>query len=269
MTTLSVMTFNVRGSWHDDGENLWARRAALNIKTILKYDPDIIGFQEAQSGNLESYASPLAHYNAELGPISIRKTESYERVPIFWRPELFRSIDSGGFYLSQTPDTWSQGWGARLVRAATWVRLRCLKSGVEFVHLNTHFDHEQEPVRELSAALIIDLLPEIARDLPVILTADFNALPDSAPYQRFMEAGYIDSYPAAGNDDGDVVNTFHNFKGSAFAQRRQGVRIDWILLHPRGGSIAVEHCKVITDETPPVYPSDHFPVLAELNIRNR
>jgi endonuclease/exonuclease/phosphatase family metal-dependent hydrolase len=256
----------VRGSWHDDGDNLWGKRAALNIKTLLKYAPDVIGFQEAQSGNLESYVAPLAHYHSELGPISIRKTESYERVPIFWKAQQFRLMDSGGFYLSQTPDTWSPGWGARLVRAATWVRLRCAESRVEFIHLNTHFDHEQDSVRELSAALIIDLLPEIARDLPVVISADFNALPGSDTYQHFIDAGYSDSYLAAGHDDGDIVNTFHDFEGADFARRRQGVRIDWILVHPRGGSITVEGCEVITDATPPVYPSDHYPVMARLQI---
>ncbi|MEM9955079.1 MAG: endonuclease/exonuclease/phosphatase family protein [Chloroflexota bacterium] len=44
---MRVMTFNVRGSFHDDGDNDWHKRRELNIATIKKYDPDIIGFQEA------------------------------------------------------------------------------------------------------------------------------------------------------------------------------------------------------------------------------
>lgn len=40
-----VMSFNIRGaSDTHDGANGWSKRAALNVATIRKYAPDLIGF---------------------------------------------------------------------------------------------------------------------------------------------------------------------------------------------------------------------------------
>jgi len=41
-----VMTANVRISSPDDGENVWQNRREFLVKTLRKYDPDLIGCQE-------------------------------------------------------------------------------------------------------------------------------------------------------------------------------------------------------------------------------
>jgi hypothetical protein len=53
------MTFNVRGSYHRDGLNTWNNRAPLNVETIKHHAPHLIGFQELQGGNLETYQEVL------------------------------------------------------------------------------------------------------------------------------------------------------------------------------------------------------------------
>ena len=95
---MKVMTFNIRGSFHDDGINNWDKRRDLNIATILKYDPDIIGFQEAQQGNFDDYAEPLSAYDLELGPMYIQQTEDYYRVPIYWKKDIRATIQQIGVY---------------------------------------------------------------------------------------------------------------------------------------------------------------------------
>ncbi len=66
---LRVMTFNVRGSFHEgDGLNAWNNRAALNVETLKRQAPDLIGFQELQSGNLDTYEEKLPEYGRVLGP---------------------------------------------------------------------------------------------------------------------------------------------------------------------------------------------------------
>ncbi len=258
---LRIMTFNVRGSFHEDGENAWDKRRDLNIATILKYEPDVIGFQEAQRGNLEDYAASLADYETEPGPVSIRQAENYHRVPIYWKHARFERLDSGGFYLSETPAEWSLSWGSTLPRAATWVRLRVPESSSEIVILNTHFPHEPEShtARTESARLVIQQLAQTAgAEVPQIVMADFNALPGSEAYQVFLDSGYVDTFTAAGHTA--AVNTYHGFQGHRFPQR--GLRIDWIMTR----RFAARRCDIITDESPPLYPSDHYPVLAEVEL---
>ena len=49
------MTFNVRTSNIDDGENAWDHRKALVVDTILSQAPQVLGFQEALADQLEYY----------------------------------------------------------------------------------------------------------------------------------------------------------------------------------------------------------------------
>ncbi len=69
-SNLRVMSFNIRGAVHDDGENVWPNRADLNVRTVRRYDPDLIGFQEFQLPNLEVYKTGLPGYRYILGPYS-------------------------------------------------------------------------------------------------------------------------------------------------------------------------------------------------------
>ena len=255
MSAFKVMTFNVRGSFHDDGAN---RRATLNVETIQKYAPDILGLQEAQSGNLDCYERELTDYTCELGPLSIRQAENYHRVPVYWRSTRFEKLDSGGFYLSETPDSWSLGWESTLVRAATWVRLRDLTTSHKVVILNTHFPHEREcdSTRAACAQLIVSQMATItAPDDPAVVMADFNASPESNAYQVFANAGYIDTYTAAGHTD--TVNTFHGFQG-ADSPYNSG-RIDWILLKKRCQGVQDPALRCHQRRSPAVIPQRSLP----------
>lgn len=262
-TSLSIMTFNVRGT-RDDRFNTWPERSALNVRVIQQNRPDLMGLQEAQSGNLDTYAQELTDYACEPGPLSIRQTETYERLPIYWLAERFECRANGGFYLSETPDVWSLGWGANLVRAVNWVKLRCRQTGLEFIYLNTHLDHESERARVNSARLILNRLPVIREErLPVIITADFNTAPNSPVYQTFLAGGCRDTYTEAGHTDTADVNTFHDFQGESYAQEK--MRMDWILFQDGADRrFTVKACDILLDAEPPVYPSDHYPVVARL-----
>lgn len=290
MTTLfNIMTFNIRGAqFEGDGENIWENRALLNIITIKKARPDLIGFQEYQSGNQEAYDEHLIDYAYELGPRYGDQGASAMYNAIYWKTDRFEKLDSGGFYLSPTPDTWSGGWGAAVVRAANWVRLKEKTSGVEFVFLNTHLDHISEQARVEGAKLVIQKLNDLrkAAAYPVLVTADFNTLAWAAPedvlarapapfmrdqmlesctvYNLFKDAGYVDTFLAAGNANVPDTNTFHGFHGKNMPP--VGLRIDWILTLSGTQQWASQTCAIIRDEQPPIYPSDHYPVIAGVSL---
>ncbi|MEO0565023.1 MAG: endonuclease/exonuclease/phosphatase family protein [Chloroflexota bacterium] len=257
---LRVMTFNVRGTVHDDGDNCWANRRDLNVATIRAAAPDLFGLQEAQAGNLSTYMDELPEYSVALGPPSVKNATTYERVPIYWHRGRLRALEGGGFYLSETPDRWSVGWGAKYPRAAVWARLRRTADGSTFVVLNTHFPHlrSADQTRVHCARLLLSKLAAFAEDDPVIVMGDFNARPGEAPYAVLAASDLTDTFTAAGHNEG--VNTFHQFQGEDFPHK--GVRIDWIWTQ----GFAVRGCHIITDATPPVYPSDHYPVVADLTL---
>ena len=105
---LSVMTFNIRGSMYEhDGINVWSNRASVNVGTIKKANPYVIGFQELHMGNLATYLETLPDYRFVLGPPT-DESDAHDYNPIFWKSDSFDFLDSGGFYLSKTPERWSK-----------------------------------------------------------------------------------------------------------------------------------------------------------------
>jgi endonuclease/exonuclease/phosphatase family metal-dependent hydrolase len=265
------MSFNVRGSFRDRGTpNAWPERAALNVEAIRRCAPDVIGFQELQGGNLETYGETLPRYDHVLGP-EYGNLERPNYNAIFFDPTRLRLLDAGGFWLSETPERYSSSWGSRVVRSANWAYFELTGARLSFVHLNTHLDHVSGPARREGSRLILRRLANLPRpnadDAPVVVTGDFNCRPGTPTYRVFVERGFADTYLVAGGADGETAHTFHAFKGALYRDARPGLgprRIDWILLRdPRGRLRPVSH-SIARDHAEETYPSDHYPILADL-----
>lgn len=294
MSSFRIMTFNVKGAYFNDGENNWEHRWPLTIEIIKRHAPDLIGFQEVQTPNQATLAEQLTEYDFELGPDTARENSTgrgYHNA-IYWNPQRFDKIRSGSFYLSKTPEVYSRDWDGSEVRGVTWVELRDKQTQQAFLYLNSHFPHDSEWARIEGAKLICGRLGAMCGPsaLPVLLSADFNsrasdvtdwgavrqlpqdlqrwierAMPPAAQvYQVLMEAGFRDTFYETAHEDASTVNTFHLFKGRDFPPL--GYRIDWILTLDGDQRWQTHTCEIITDEAPPLYPSDHYPVLAEVEL---
>lgn len=257
------MSFNLRGAVIPDGENRWPNRADLNVRTIEKYAPDLIGFQEVQDGNLQTYLEILPDYARHIGP-RYNNQAPYVYPSIFWKPERLEQVDFGEFWLSETPDVFSGDWETDCIRSAAWSKFRILPNGPVFVHLNTHLDHVSEKARVEGTKVILEKLARmLEEELPIVVTGDFNCNPGSDPYRLYMDRGFVDTFSAAGSLDDEDAFTFHAFTG-----KRQGeqVRIDWILTRDGRDRLRTKSFEIIRDAEPPLYPSDHYPVLSEIEI---
>ncbi len=262
-SNLRIMSFNVRGALYDDGENHWKRRGSLNVRTILRQAPDLIGFQEVHPGNLDVYQEQLQGFSWFQGP-PYNDEEPFQYPAIFWNDERFRLVETGGFWISDTPDRHSGAWETACIRSVAWVRLVWLETGIVFIHLNTHLDHVSKEARNQGARLITQRLDAIARrETPVLITGDFNCMPASSCYRIFFEAGFIDTYLS--NRPHPRAWTFHNFKGENFKPDKKGKdRMDWILARNWPDGCHVEQCSIVREAEPPLFPSDHYPVVADL-----
>ncbi len=257
--SIKAMTFNIRGARKSDGVNAWERRADLNRRVIEHYAPDFIGFQEFQRENLRYYRSNLSGYEWVLGPIyENRKPHAFNA--IFYRPQSLELLDHGGFWLSETPEEFSGSWNTAQIRSANWARFRTA-NGAEFIHLNTHLDHKSVSARRKGTQLIIRELDAMG-EIPLVVTGDFNAEPGAPIHNAFAKAGFSDAHKVLGHPP---TRTFHRFRGPEFSPKRKDRewRIDWVLL--RGGWEA-HSCDVCHDCEPPIFPSDHYPVMAELAL---
>ena len=188
---LRVMTFNVRYPNPDDGDNVWNNRRDIFVDTVRKAHPDVLGTQELFQTQANDIIRALPEYRwfgrDRFGG------HANEHMGIFYRVDRLRLVENGDFWLSDTPDTpGSMAWGATLPRMVTWgiFETRGPKA-YRFLMIDTHFanrDDEDEEARRRSANLIVASLPKLAHGLPVVLTGDFNATPDSEAHRRLREA---------------------------------------------------------------------------------
>lgn len=253
---MRVMSFNVRGALHLDGLNAWPLRRHLVENLIRVYRPNIIGFQEVLWPAYRFLTRKLFGY----ANVSGNRTGHWlfaARNPVFYSRREFASHGAGAFWLSATPERRSLPSGAQQVRGATWVSL--FEGERRFFLVNTHFDHGGPAARETAAQVILDRLRFLGWPrVPAIVLGDFNADADGPVHAAFLAAGFRDTFLDAGHCDENGVFTYHGFQGGLFPGEG---RIDWILC---SGPLHVARATIVRDAAPPLYPSDHYPVLADL-----
>lgn len=284
MNSIRIMTFNLRGSGYpQDAPNIWENRAALNLKTIRRWAPDLIGFQELQTGNRETYDNELIEYDSILGTPS-NEPDFYNYNSIYWNPLRLKLVETGGMFLSENPSVWSKSWDSVFVRSLNWAYFVELESGNGFLHFNTHLDHVGVQARVAAVRLIIEKAETLSKSegsnhTPVIVTGDFNCIPwlpgnpgsdgvdfRDRGYSIFRQYGFRDTYLESGHSDHEASHTYHGYEGTAFRGFKDGVaqRIDWILIKDGNLKWITKDCTIIQDGEPPIYPSDHYPVISEV-----
>ena len=256
--TLRVMTFNVRYPAKGDGHNRWEVRQDTLVRTIRLKNPDLFGTQELFYIQGAYITENLPEY--EWFGNSRRGNREDEHMGVFYKPGKLRVIEAGNFWLSETPEVaGSQAWGATLPRMVTWALFEIKASGKRFYHYNTHFQHTAQgnQARTNSAGLIADRIGKLPKEVPLLLTGDFNAVAlESEPY-KILAAHLTDAWVAAAKRTGPE-GTMSGFRGGT-----GGRRIDWIMCR---GPWTVLYAETVTYNEDGRYPSDHYPVFAILEL---
>ena len=199
---LRVMSFNVWLAPTPESNDWPARRDNL-VADIRATDPDLFGLQEAYKHQLDYIVSALGEYTY-VGVGRDDGTEGGEFCPVLFKTEKFDLLDSGTFWLSETPEIpGRKGWDAACNRVVSWAKFRDRASGRVLVYANTHFDHVSEKARGESSKLILKFKEEKAKDLPFIITGDFNSLDTDAAYTTIV-GGLRDARKAARTARGGV-----------------------------------------------------------------
>jgi endonuclease/exonuclease/phosphatase family metal-dependent hydrolase len=260
---LRVLTYNVRYPSKDDGPDLWEKRKDLFVASVRAVDADLIGTQELFYIQGEYLVAQAPEY--KWFGISRRGNKEDEHMGVFYKPAKLRLLNSGKFWLSETPDVpGSISWNMSLPRMVTWGLFEKRDGSKQrFYFFNTHFAHrrEDDPARLKSAELIAAKITEMTgkQPYPVILTGDFNSPGGSAVHAKVESTGLADAWTKAPFRFGPE-NTFHGFRGTP-----DGRRIDWIF--SKGDGIQPVLAETITVNHGGRYPSDHFPVLAVFALR--
>lgn len=261
---LNVMTFNIRCDNGKDGDNNWEFRRDRAANAVKFYDADLVGMQEVRHNQLEDFIERLPGYSYVGVGRKDGKTGG-EYCPVWYRTDRFKLLDSGNFWLSETPDVaGSKGWDTSYERIASWVKLQDKRSGKKFVFMNTHLDHKGPVARKEGARLLLTKIAEIAGNLPVMLTGDFNAVETDEPIQVILNAGdglaLTDSRKVSKLVYGPNW-TWHNF-GRTPLERR--TLIDYVFTK---GPVTVNRYGVLAETEGTAFLSDHAPILVNVSIK--
>ena len=110
-------------------------------------------------------------------------------------------------------------------------------------------------IRTVKATRYVTPLRE-GGSLPAIVEADDDGM-------------YVLKFRGAGHGDSTGTSTFHGFHGADYFALEWGDqlfwRVDWILTRESATRrIQATTCTIVRDAKPPIYPSDHWPVVTEM-----
>lgn len=260
---LNVMTFNIRLDVPSDSLNSWQYRKENAAEMVRMNDVDILGMQEVLLNQMNDLKERLPQYTA-IGVGREDGADKGEFSPIFYKKDRFSAIESGTFWVSETPElAGSKGWDASYIRVATWAILKEKATGKEIFAINTHLDNDGLIARKEGGNLLLKKAEELGKGLPIVLTGDFNDTPQSEAIKNITDASktnhLLDSKTIALKTLGTDW-TFHNFGRLAESERPL---IDYIFVSKQ---IKVQDYAVLPDTLNGTFVSDHKPVLSKITI---
>ncbi|MBS1949982.1 MAG: endonuclease/exonuclease/phosphatase family protein [Cytophagales bacterium] len=257
---VNVMTYNLRFDNPNDNINQWSNRVSKVNALIAKYNPDLIGVQEALKHQIDDMLKGLPQYSY-YGVGRDDGKEKGEYSAILFKKDRFDVLSQKTFWLSETPELpGSKSWDAAITRVVSVIKFYDKKTKKQFIHFNTHFDHIGKEARKNSALLIHNLIQQEAsvNSLASIVSGDFNSEPTEDPYQLMTAKNKImlyDTKPAA-----STTGTFCGFEVGAMPCKI----IDYIFYT---NEWRASKYQVVQDNDGKHYPSDHLPVVVELELK--
>lgn len=257
---LRVMSFNIRNSHARD----WEARKGLVYEVIRDYAPDVLGLQEANSFHLKELSNEFPEYG-QVGEGSMGGSKGQHSAILFLE-ERFKLTDSGSFWLSKTPTQPSKSWRSAHHRICTWAELLVRETDRTLYIYNTHMDDGSREARENGTRMIMEHIQGEVQTSPFVFMGDFNAPEDSevlkiikgnSESRQNLRIQMVDSFRVL-YPDRENVGTYNGFTGQS-----DGSKIDYIMVRP---SMKVIEASILQTSREGRYPSDHFPVTAQVSL---
>lgn len=260
-SSVLIATYNTAAPWGSFfAGTSSSKRAPLFAQQMAAIAPDSFGVQEINSDwveKMETLLPDYAYYGVQRGGDSKEKTS--EMSGIFYLKDKYELLESGTFWISDTPDTESKFEGAGCNRVCSFVVLQNRETGLTYAHFNTHLDNVSEEARTLGGRLIAARAAELAEKydtLPTVITGDLNQYSDGTACQALEAAGFVNASSSAA--DGDSRVTYHNW-----GEYTDGQPIDFIF--SSAGTHAAEYT-VYGEQVDGTFVSDHYCVSARVDF---
>lgn len=283
--TMVIGTYNIRNANAGDSTNGngWGQRYPYVAQLVQFHGFDIFGTQEGKYHQLQDLKNAMPGYDY-IGVGRDDGKQGGEYSAIFYRTAKFEVLDHGDFWLSTVTDRPNKGWDAVLPRICTWGKFRDKETGFTFLFFNLHMDHIGVQARAESAKLILKKVKEFPEKLPAVLTGDFNVDQTNESYLLLDNSGIMrDSYQIADFKyaPNGTFNNFHTdmktdsridhiFLTKEFKVKRYGILTDTYRMEVKDSDKKEQSANFPKEVSLRKYiartPSDHFPVMIEVEI---
>lgn len=207
-TILKIMSFNIQT--HRNGDIFWVRTEMMR-DFIAETQPDSIGMQEV-TGAWRKQLDAMC-FGKQYSGVGNSDETTGEMNAIYYRNDKFTLVDSGTFWLSDTPDeVASKLEHSNEKRTCTWARLKNKETAKEFVHLNVHLDHngentsaEARTVRLEQGKVLMNFVKTLG-NTPLFLTGDFNQVQMNAKGEYYPLYLHLTGQTSYTTPDGNTVS---------------------------------------------------------------
>ena len=280
-----IMSFNVQV---ESGSQVRADiRADMLHDLIDEYMPDSIGLQEVTplwDGMMKNFV-----FNDSYACVGEQRAPGEEAVLIYYRTDKYELVDSGTFWLSDTPDVpGSKLEASKYIRICTWAHLRDRTTGNEYVHFNTHLDNlggsDGRSLRKQQFTVILRFMQRFG-DIPKIVTGDFNqASVNSEGKQYSVYKTMVGVNPFTLEDGTEVYSPLSNARYEAPDNMPEGICATMVASHDPNGAkynpakepidyvlysrdtLSALSYKILLFDRCGMYLSDHLPVVCDIQF---
>ncbi len=264
MAQLRVMSFNIKNSRSDKGTIYsWDNRKEKVIQSIQFYKPDIIGLQEVFEEQLEYLAEQLSPQYSYRGVGRDDGVTEGEFCPIFYKGLSCSQSDT--FWYSDTPGKCSNTWEMYLPRICTWINF---KGYIAFY--NTHLDDRDPIARERSFKLLLQQMDKTTPNSDIVVVGDLNCSHNSQEMNVLKEY-LVNSYWKKNKSLWNQSISYHGFTGKkrSLLAFNGGRVIDHIMVSKNIDVVDSQLLYHNVGGHPKSYPSDHWPILTDLEFKQK
>ena len=251
-----IISFNVRYSSAPeiDGDNRWELRRDAAVKMVAQQKPLAMGLQEACPDQIDFLDLNLTGYK-HIGVGRDDGKRAGEMMAIYYDTTRLTLLDSGTFWLSETPEKVSLGWDAACNRTCTWGHFKMKDTDFEFLYFNTHLDHLGSLARKNSIKLIVAKMTELNPDnLPVFLSGDFNSTTDDPIFDP-LKASLKDAREMSAISDKIIT-----YNGFGTVTDNPNTRKEWVIDHIFFSGVNPMAFMVLNGNYGVPFISDHYPI---------
>ena len=262
---LSVASFNIKcatshGMGNVKGYNGWDDRKGYLCDLINYTAFDVFGAQEVRYGQLKDMVAALPDY-AYIGVGRDDGKTKGEFAPVFYRRERFKLLDSGTFWLSDTPEKVSRGWDGMCNRICSWGYFQDKLTKSKFYFLNTHLDNRGAVAKTKGVELILKFIDEHCKGAQVIVTGDMNVNQDSEWYKNFVASGVLKDSFVSARYRFAPSGTFSTFTPTRYSTNRiDHIFVSKDIVVERYGVLTVHYWRATDEEN---YEGRRFPANIE------